>query len=182
MHRYLAVTLLYFPAFLNCLLGGEPAGGIKNPLKDAQAGDWVEIQFTYGKGEGSHIVTQKSTVVARDDKTVTLEHKGRDGAKEIDPTKEVVKLEATWQRPMFPPEEVAHSQLLAEGDETLTLHGKEYKCHWRKVKIENRKGVSTMTAWFSTDVPLDGLAKAIGDSGNPKTSIEVELIGCGRGK
>jgi hypothetical protein len=57
--------------------------------------------------------------------------------------------------------------VLGEGDETITVDGKSYKCHWGKAKVVATKPMameSTVKAWSSKDVPVGGLVKMESES------------------
>ena len=50
---------------------------------------------------------------------------------------------------------------LGEGDETITVQGKAYKCHWVQAKFMSPLSHKEITekVWISADVPLTGLVR-----------------------
>ena len=77
---------------------------------------------------------------------------------------------------------------LGEGDETITVNGKIYTCHWWKgkaVATTPKPLEGTFKWWLSKDVPVDGVVrqeismKSLGSNPVEATS-SVELVDSGR--
>jgi hypothetical protein len=74
---------------------------------------------------------------------------------------------------------------LGEGNETITVGGKPYSCHWVKVKIVTTKPTAmtgTTTVWSCKDVPVSGMVKMTTDSAikmngkDMNTKMTMELV------
>jgi L-fucose mutarotase/ribose pyranase (RbsD/FucU family) len=126
--------------------------------------------------------------VARDDVSVTLRMAVTMMGRQMPPKDTKIMLDKPYQ-PYMQGDSDAKVTTLGEGDETVTVDGKSYKCHWVKVKVVATKPVaveSTTKAWSSKDVPLSGMVKmeiesvmtVEGNTMNTKTTMR--LTGSGR--
>ena len=78
---------------------------------------------------------------------------------------------------------------LGEGNETITVGGKPYACHWTKMKVASTKPAptnGTVKVWNCGDVPAGGVVKMEMENemtvgGKPMTSkMTMELKGFGK--
>lgn len=177
----LAVVLIAFVSFLS------RAEDLENPYKNAKVGDWAEYS-SHTEGTGFKVdSTMKQTVTAKDDKEVTIkietEMQGHKNATEqkIDLTKKYDPnaLPATMPGGMKPKVDI-----VKEGDEKVTVAGKEYSAHFVENKItmemQGTKMESTSKSWTAKDAPLGGLIKMdMTMSMGMKMSMELKGSGAG---
>jgi hypothetical protein len=168
------------------LAKGSLAGEKENPLKKAKVGDWVSYSMTNDMRGMKTSSAIKQTVKAKDEKELTLliemDTAGQKYSQEAkipldkpyDPTAGVAKMPQ------------AKMETLGEGDETITVGGKQYACHWVQIRATMESGtVSTSKVWNCPDVPLGGTVKMeramdITTGGTTmKTTSTMELTGSG---
>jgi predicted NodU family carbamoyl transferase len=159
-----------------------------NPYKSAKVGEWVEYVTTTETMGNKHDMKTKQTVVAKDDVSVTLRIVTTMMGKEMPPHDTKIMLNQPYQ-PFTQADTDAKVTTLGEGDETITVDGKSYKCHWAKAKVVATKPAqmeSTMKAWSSKDVPLAGMVKMESESvmtmqgTTMNTKMTMKLTGSGR--
>jgi hypothetical protein len=142
------------------------AAAADNPFKSAKVGEWVEYATTTETMGAKMEMKTKQTVVARDDVSVTLRIVASMMGKEMPPQETKIMLNKSYE-PYVQGDTDAKVTVLGEGDETITVDGKSYKCHWGKAKVVATKPMameSTVKAWSSKDVPVGGLVKMESDS------------------
>ena len=137
-----------------------------NPYKSAKVGEWIEYVTTTETMGSKHDMKTKQTVVAKDDVSITLRIVASMMGKEMPPQDTKIMLNESYD-PYKQGYVDAKVTILGEGDETITVDGKSYKCHWAKVKVVATKPMaieSTMKSWSSKDVPLAGMVKMESES------------------
>lgn len=156
----------------------------ENPYKAAKIGDWAEYKSSTDANGFKMESKMKQTVTAKSDKEVTvsieMDMAGQKHTQEtkIDLTKAYDPAAAGTQPGAKAPKITKGK----EGDETLTVGGKEYKSHWVESKMTIDMGgqsiESESKSWVSKDVPLGGLVKS---ETKMSTGIKVtmELTGSG---
>jgi len=126
--------------------------------------------------------------VAKDDVSVTLRIAATMMGKEMPPQDTKIMFDKPFN-PYTQGNTDAKVTTLGEGDETITVDGKSYKCHWAKVKVVATKPMameSTMKAWSSKDVPLAGMVKMESESvmtmegTTMNTKMTMKLTGFGK--
>jgi hypothetical protein len=162
-----------------------------NPYKNAKVGDWVEYTMTTTAMGHNMQMTSKQTVVAKDETSVTLRTEMTSMGHKMPPQ----EIKIPFNQPYEPyklgarPESDAKATLIGEGNETITVGGKPYACHWVKMKVTSTKpqpSEGTMKVWNAADVPAGGMVKMEMDNemamGEQKmtTTMVWELTGFGR--
>jgi hypothetical protein len=139
-----------------------------NPFRTARVGDWTVYKLVAKGKENEVLMSQKLTLIARDDKEATVEVIRVFVGTELPPTTFKVDLSKPYdpvQQPINPdPAKVdLKIEQLDAGKETLQIGDKKYECTWRKVKLTGKqkdKDVSTEAkVWVSKDAPLTGLVR-----------------------
>ena len=170
------------------LAKGSLAGEAENPFKKAKVGDWVSYNTTTVMGvEGAKTNSAiKQTVKAKDEKELTvlfeMDTAGQKHSQEVKIPLDK-PYDPTAAAPKMPQ---AKTEKLGEGDETITVGGKQYACHWVQIKATMGPGtVSTSKVWSCPDVPLGGTVKmetvmdiTAGETAM-KTTSTMELTGAG---
>ncbi|MCX7806089.1 MAG: hypothetical protein N3A38_12985 [Planctomycetota bacterium] len=160
MRNATAVTL----ALCVCWVARRAESGdaaAENPFKKANVGDFVAYAVEADMGGMKMKGKVKQTVTAKDEKTATVAVETEMAG--IPPQKNEVKVELDKPHDQVPPG--AERKTIKEGDETIKVGGKEYKCHWTEtetaMKVPNNMGTSLTRAkvWICQDVPLGGLVK-----------------------
>lgn len=159
-----------------------------NPYKNAKVGEWVEtLMISETMGRKSEMKT-KQAVVAKDDVSVTLRTVVTMMGKEMPPQETKIMLNKSFN-PYTQGDTNAKVTTLGEGDETITVDGKSYKCHWTKVKVVATKPASmesTFKVWSSKDVPLAGTVKMESETvmtmkeATMNTKMTMKLTGFGK--
>jgi len=159
-----------------------------NPYKSAKVGEWAEtLAVSESMGRKTEIKS-KQTVIAKDDVSVTLRMTMTMMGREIPPQETKIMLNKPYD-PYAQGYTDAKVTTLGEGDETITVDGKSYTCHWAKVKVVATQPAaveSTVKVWSSKDVPLAGMVKMESDTvmtmkGTTMNSkMTLKLTGSGR--
>ena len=170
------------------LVKGSLAGEAENPFKKAKVGDWVSYSTVTVMSVGGMKTnsTVKQTVKAKDEKELTvlfeMDTAGQKHSQEVK-----IPLDKPYDPAAAAPKAPqAKVEKLGEGDETITVGGKQYACHWTQVKATmGPAAVSTSKVWSCPDVPLGGTVKmetvvdvTAGDT-VMKTTSTMELTGAG---
>ena len=159
-----------------------------NPFKSAKVGQWIEYVTTIETKGNKREQKTKQVVVAKDDASVTLRTTATAMGKEMPPQETKIMLDQPYQ-PFAQRDSDAKVTILGEGDETITVDGKSYKCHWAKARVVVTKPVameSTSKVWTSKEVPLSGMVKMEGDSvmtmqgTTMSTKMTMKLSGSGK--
>lgn len=180
---------LWIGALLLCL--AMAAFAADNPYKSAKVGDWVEYTTTTETMGTKMQMVSKQTVIAKDDTSVTIRTEMTAMGQKMPPH----EMKILFNQPYEPykmgarPDSDAKATPLGEGNETITVGGKAYACHWIKMKVTATKPAATngtMKVWNAADVPAGGMVKmemdneiAVGDK-TMKTTMVMELTGAGR--
>jgi hypothetical protein len=160
----------------------------ENPLKNAKVGEWVEFVTTSATMGSKMEMKTKQTVVAKDDVSVTLRTLMTMMGMQQPPQDVKIMLNQPYQ-PYTQGFSDAVVTNLGEGNETITVGGKSYACHWTKVKVVATKPApvqSTSKVWSSKSVPVTGLVKMESESvmtmgGNTMTTtMTMQLTGSGK--
>jgi hypothetical protein len=141
-------------------------GAADNPYKSAKVGAWVEYVTTTESLGTKHEMKTKQTVVAKDDVSVTVRIVATVMGREMPPHDSKIMFDKPYD-PYTQGNTDAKVTVLGEGDETITVDGKSYPCHWGKARVVATKPVameSTVKAWTSKDVPVGGMVKMEGES------------------
>jgi len=174
-----ALGMLLFPLF---------TWAADNPYKSAKVGEWVEIVTNSETMGRTMEMKMKQTVVAKDDVSVTLRMVATMMGKQMPPQDTKIMLDKPFD-PYTQGNSDAKATILSEGDETIVVDGKSYKCHWAKVKVVATKPAvieSTVKSWSSKDVPLAGMVKMESESvmtmegTTMNTKTTMKLVGSGR--
>lgn len=159
-----------------------------NPYRSAKVGEWVEnLMITETMGRKVEM-KMKQTIVDKDDVSVTMRTTGTMMGREIPPQDTKILLNQTYD-PYTQGYTDAKVTRLGEGDETVSVGGKSYKCHWEKVKVVATRPAaveSTFKLWSSKDVPLSGMVKMESDSvmtmGTQTMNTKMTMVLTGSGK
>jgi hypothetical protein len=176
-----------------CAARAGLSGEADNPLKKAKVGDWVSYSMvTEMAAPMAHksVCAMKQTVKAKDERTVTLSIEMEVGAKKMAAHDVVIQLDQPYDPAatmMKQPD--AKIEKLAQGQETVTVGGKQYACNWVQTRASVAQPGQQITTdakiWCCSDVPLGGMVKmeavtsmAVGDQ-NVQTTTHMELTGSG---
>jgi hypothetical protein len=140
-------------------LGGARAEEtVNSSLANANVGDWIEyIVHTTAKGKSVGTI-QRRTVTAKDTKSITIKTETR-AVERIVPGSEInIPLDKPYNPCVNDPD--AKVEKLEEGDEKVTIRGKEYAAHWCRYKGTSKAGAPIEgKMWISKDVALGGMIK-----------------------
>jgi len=158
-----------------------------NPLKNAKVGEWIEFVI-HTQTMGQTMDTKmKQTVIAKDAVSVTLRNVTTVMGKEMSNDTKIM-----FDQPYEPykmPNSDAVVTPLGEGNETITVGGKPYNCHWVKVKVVTTKPQAmegTTKVWSCKDVPVNNMVKMETESAMKmgdkvmNTTMTMELVGSGK--
>lgn len=166
------------------------AQAVENAWKTAKIGDWVEYKSVADMGAMKMESTMKMEVVKKDEKSVTLKNEMAASGQKMPPQEMTIPFDAPEGQPQMPPG--AKMEKVGEGDEKLTIAGKEYACHYVKNKIVMTMEIPNMpkqemeqvaTIWTCKDVPCGGMVRTMTEQMKPtQTKTVQELTGFGVGK
>ena len=166
------------------------AQAVENAWKTAKIGDWVEYKSVADMGTMKMESSMKMEVVKKDEKTVTIKTEMAANGQKMPGQDMTIPLDVPAGDPQMPPG--AKLEKVAEGDEKITVGGKEYACHFVKNKVTMVMEIPNMpkqemeqitTVWTSKDVPCGGMVKTESEQIKPtKTKTVQELSGFGLGK
>ena len=165
-------------AFLSGLAAAQDK---THPFAKAKVGEWVG--YNVETGSPSANITIKQTVSARDAEGVTLKVQMSMGGKPLEATDQRVSLKEPFDPARMLQSPTVKSQItkLGEGEETLTVAGKKYKCTWVKNRVItefNGQIIETNSKmWISKDVPLGGLVRAETETAGAMTVMELTGVG-----
>ena len=167
---------------LICLVPAASLAGDDNPYKKAKIGDWIEYRLT-GTMQG----TTKMTVVAKDDKEVSLEVTGTYSfmGMETAVPKQIQKIDLTKGYDAISAANLKSNNTkidkVGEGTEKLKVGGKEFETKWKRLKsttdVQGTTVVNEFKMWFSKDAPLGGLVRM--DTTASGVNTKLELVGSG---
>ena len=152
----------------------------ESPYKAAKVGDWVSYTKVTQSAAGPIESTQKRTVTAKDDKSVTVTVESTVAGKKT--VKPPVKIPLDE-----PPDYTGHrggsTEKVGEGDEVLAVNGQQYPCHWIQTRVTTAAGESKVRTdskvWICKTVPLGGVVKI--ESTTEGTTATTTLSGFGAG-
>ncbi len=169
-------------AVLVCLVPTVQAADEENPYKSAAVGDWADYKMT---GHGARGTT-KMTVIAKDDKQVTIELKtDLTSGKKMKTTVQTKTIDLTKKYNSLGDgvvnEEGVDVKLekLGEGAEKINVGEREFDTKWTKTRttqtFNNKTFVTNFKIWSSKDVPLGGMVRM--DTTTSAGTTRLELIG-----
>jgi len=179
--RMLAVVTMMV-VLAGTLFGAE---GV-NPLKAGKVGDWVETKTTTDTMGTKMEQTMRQEIVKKDDASVTLKTEIAMMGQKMPAQETVIPFDTIATAPVAAGSGMVIEKI-AEGDETIKIGDKEYKCHWVKNKTSmeaaGMKVEQTNTVWTCPDVPVNNMVKMVVEQESPAKSVTTqELVGCGTGK
>lgn len=165
----------------------------ENPFKNAKVGDWlkhtVKTETMGMTQESAMLMTVKAKTA--EEATVTIEAEAM--GQKMPPQEQKIPLNEPYDFTKLPAQAAAvgiTAKVLGQGEETISVGGKTYACHWVESSLEGKvmggmpiKGKSKV--WICKDVPLSGMVKMVNESemqmnGQPmKTSMTMEIAGTG---
>jgi hypothetical protein len=161
---------------------------VDNPLKNAKVGEHIEFSMITETMGTKMEMKMKQTVIAKDEVSVTLRTVSTAMGKEMPPQDSKIMLNQPYE-PYKTGFTDAVVTPLGDGNETITVGGKSYACHWVKVKIVATKPMavnSTTTVWSCKDVPVSGMVRMVTDSTmkmgekDMTTKMTMELVSAGK--
>lgn len=159
----------------------------ENPLKNAKVGEWIEYTMrTEAMGQKMEM-QMKQSVAAKDATSVTLRVETTMMGQKMPGQDVKVPLDKPYE-PYTQGLTGATVTQLGEGNETITVGGKSYACHWTKVKVvatQPQAAENTAKVWTCKDVPVNGLVRmesegtvtVQGQAMTTKTSMELKGVG-----
>lgn len=159
-----------------------------NPLKNAKVGEHIEFVMITETMGAKMEMKMKQTVIARDEVSVTLRTVMTTMGKEMPAQDSKIMLNQPYE-PYKQGFTDAVVTPLGEGNETITVGGKPYACHWAKVKVVATKPTAveaTTTVWSSKDVPVSGMVRMVTESTMKmegkamNTKMTMELVSAGK--
>jgi hypothetical protein len=186
MSRTLRIVAAGLLAVLAPVLAWMALGPGENPLKNAQVGQWIEyVTHTSAMGHDMEMKLRQS-VVAKDATSVTMRTETTMMGRKMPPQDVKIALDKAYE-PYATGLKGVTVTPLGEGNETLTVGGKPYACHWVKVKIVATEPPMTGTTkvWTSPAVPAGGVVKMETDSTvsaggqTMSTKMTMEMTGFG---
>lgn len=169
------------------VLGLAAQAAEENPFKDAKVGEWIEfVMQTEAMGQKMEM-QMKQSVVAKDETSVTLRMEATMMGQKMPGKDTKIALDKPYE-PYLQNQNLTDAKAtpLGEGNETISVGGKSYACHWTKVKVVATKPQAvevTAKTWTCKDVPVNGLVRmesetAMTMQGQPmNTKIRMELKG-----
>jgi hypothetical protein len=130
------------------------------PLRKAKVGDYVVFKLTGGGVKG----TMRQEVTAVTDKSVTIKSTSTTNGITLPASEQTIPL-APKVDPAVEAKNREANKIVdtGNGEETLTIGGKGYKCQWRSNSTTTMQGgtkiVSEAKVWISADAPVYGLVK-----------------------
>ena len=182
--------LLLLAALILPAMGVMAAGMADNPLKNAKVGDWLQYNMTTSAMGQNMVMKMKQTVVAKDATSVTLRTETTMMGKAMPPQDTKIPLNQAYE-PYKTDPSITDAKVtpLGEGNETITVGGKAYPCHWVKVKMVATKPAptdGTVKVWTCKDVPVSGVVKMETETAikagtqTMNTKMTMEITGSGR--
>jgi hypothetical protein len=172
------ILVLCALAFLSGLTAAQEK---THPFAKAKVGDWVAYKVETGSPSAN--ITIKQTVSARDAEGVTLKVEMSMGGKPLQATDQRVSLMEPFDPARMLQSPAVKSQVtkLGEGEETVMVTGKKYKCTWVKNRVItefNGQIIETNSKmWVSKDVALGGLVRAETETAGAVTVMELTGVG-----
>jgi hypothetical protein len=136
------------------------AQDVKQPLRNAKVGDYVVFKLSSPQVQG----TMRQEVVAVTDKNVTIKTTSTTNGFTLPASEQTVDIE-TKSDPAVEARNRQEMKIVdtGNGQETLSINGRAYKCDWRANTSTVSQGgmdiVSESKVWLSNDAPVYGLVK-----------------------
>jgi hypothetical protein len=124
----------------------------ENPFKSAKVGDWIE--YAHSSDETRSVL--RRTVTATSVNEVTIEELWKSGT-EVKRSTFSVDLTRAYHPVKYLECEEDSRTIEYSGEEQLKLNGKEFRTSW--FTFVSRPWNIKFKAWFSSDLPLDGMVK-----------------------
>ncbi|WP_020472872.1 hypothetical protein [Zavarzinella formosa] len=177
----LALAVVPFAAF---------AADEENPYKKVKVGDFATYKMAMKIGPLAIEGTMTQTVSAKDDKEATLKIASKFNGMEIPAQDQKIDLTKPWdptKTGTLPPGTEAKIEKLKDGEETIKVGGKEYKCKWEtyktKLKVQGQEMEMEMKVWQSKDFNLNMVKTEMsGEVGGQKMETTIELTDSGAKK
>jgi hypothetical protein len=170
-------TIGMFAAILICLSSVKAADeAIASGLKDAKVGDWVEYKMKVAAKGHDMEMSQKRTVTAKDDKSITMKMEVTVMGRAMPGHDMTIPLDKPYHPGVNDPD--AKVEKLEEGDEKLTIGGKDYDTHWYRYKGTNKKGDAVEgKVWLAKGISLGGMVKMEGTTDRGNVTMELTDFG-----
>lgn len=154
------IRLLAVAAALACAPPG-PAADEDNPFRKVKVGDYATYKMT-AKFAGAAVEgTLTQSVVAKDDKEVTLRLVARPNGQELAPVDQKIDLTKPYNPTAaapLPDLQDAKVEKVKDGTEKIKVAGKEYAATWEAFKVKGKFKDTELDAdvkvWQSKDLPL----------------------------
>lgn len=162
----------------------------ENPYKKVKVGDFATYKMAMKIGALSIDGTMTQTVSAKDDKEATLKITSKFNGMDIPAQDQKIDLTKPYDPTKtggLPPGTEAKIEKLKDGEETIKVAGKEYKCKWEtyktKVKVMGQEMEMDMKVWQSKDFALNMVkTEMTGSVGGQKLETTIELTDSGSKK
>lgn len=134
-----------------------------------KAGSWVKSHMVVEQGGMQFETDQVQKLVDIADDKVTLEVSGtrKFNGKESPMPPRKQEIRAKYKE--------GDTNIESEGDETLEVAGKSYKCHWIQMTMKSGPNPGHMKAWMTSDVP-GGVLKAEVTPPNSPTPVVLTAV------
>ncbi len=158
----------------------------QNPFQKAAIGDWATYKCKTEAGTFKVEMRLKSTVIAKDEKDVTVKqvmmingNEASSGETKYDFTKPLDFVKGT----NLAMKDITELKKVNDGKETITIGTSKYDCKWQAFKLifkaPSMKGVQDgqLNSWTCYDAPLGGLVKMETTSVGSTTTMVLEESG-----
>jgi hypothetical protein len=177
----LALAVVPFAAF---------AADEENPYKKVKVGDFATYKMAMKIGPLAIDGTMTQTVSAKTDKEATVKIASKFNGMDIPAQEQKIDLTKPFDPTKtggLPAGTEAKIEKLKDGEETIKVAGKEYKCKWEtfktKVKVMGQELEMDMKVWQSKDFALSMVKTEMsGDVGGQKLETTIELTDSGSKK
>ena len=167
---------------------GKPIMG-DNAFRSAKVGDWALYRMFSPDLAGKLEIETKITVIDKTPRAATYQKASQFIGKvpgfgplgepyTVDLTKPYSPLPSTTLLSKLDPKIETTLEFVANGEETITVAGKKYRCEW--IRLKTTVGIGPFSVvhleqfWISKDVPLHGLVRSESKRGTSITNV-VEL-------
>ncbi len=149
---------------------------VPNGLKDAKVGDWAEYSMK-GSAKGHDVeMTQKRTVTAKDEKSITVKTDISVMGHAVPGREITIPLDKPYNPGVNDPD--AKVEKVDEGDEKVTVNGKDYDAHWMHYKGTSKAGTPIDgKVWMAKGIGLGGMVKMEGTSDRGAVTMQLTNFG-----
>ena len=145
------------------LAGRWVAAAEENPFKNAKVGDFVKYKMVNDVAGMKQEMGMTQTVTAKDETAVTLKIEMEAAGNKLPSQETKVALDQPYD-PFKTGAPNAKVEKVGEGEEKVTVGGKEYACKWFQAKVAvtaptGQEVTGSSKVWICKDVPLGGLVK-----------------------